>query len=152
MACSVLQPLLLQKPYKQSKAKDHSAHLLCRLELWNQGSFDALIKEGRCIQDHLNRGLSSRNEPKDPSCVFDHLMSDGKVSMALRLPSEKSKGGVLSLDSSIPSGSDSSGKQLFRTVREILMEKHPAAIPASHQDYLIRLVKLSIMTPSFLIV
>ena len=59
MACSVFQPLLLQKPYKQSKAKDHSAHLLRRLELWNQGSFDALIKEGRCIQDHLKRGLSS---------------------------------------------------------------------------------------------
>ena len=131
MACSVLQPLLLQKPYKQSKAKDHSAHLLRRLELWNQGSFDALIKEGRCIQDHLKRGLSSRNEPKDPSRLFDHLMSEGKVSMALRLLSEKSKGGVLSLDSSIPSGFDSSGKQLFRTVREILMEKHPAAIPAS---------------------
>ena len=126
-----LMALLLQKPHKQSKVKDHSTHLLRRLELWNQGSFDALLKEGRCIQDHLKRGLSSRNEPKDPSRLFDHLMSEGKVSMALRLLSEKSKGGVLSLDSSIPSGFDSSGKQLFCTVREILMEKHPTAIPAS---------------------
>ena len=27
MACSVMQPLLLQKPHKQSKAKDHSTCL-----------------------------------------------------------------------------------------------------------------------------
>ena len=58
MACSVLQPLLLQKPHKNSKANDHSVHLLRRLELWNQGSFDVLINEGSCIQDHLKRGMS----------------------------------------------------------------------------------------------
>ena len=37
MACSVMQPLLLQKPCKQSKAKDHSRHLSRRLELWKRG-------------------------------------------------------------------------------------------------------------------
>ena len=58
--------------------------------------------------------LSSRNKPKDLSRLFDHLMSEGKVSMAIRLLSEKSKGG-----------------ELFRTVREILMEKHPSAVPAN---------------------
>ena len=34
MACSMMQPLLLQKPYRQSKAKDHSACLSRRLDLW----------------------------------------------------------------------------------------------------------------------
>ena len=38
---------------------------------------------------------------------------------------------MLSLDSLIPSGFDSSGNELFCTVREILMEKHPNAVPAS---------------------
>ena len=51
-----------------------------------------------------------------------YLMSEGKVNMALRLLAEDSKGGVLSLDSSIPSGTDSSA---FRPVRNILFEKHP---------------------------
>ena len=32
MACSVMQPLLLQKPYKQSKAKDHSTCLSRQLQ------------------------------------------------------------------------------------------------------------------------
>ena len=81
MACSVMQPLLLQKPFWNSCAKDHSAHLLRRLELWS--SFDALLKEGRCIQDHLRS--SSRNKPNDRSRLFGRLMSEGKVSMALRL-------------------------------------------------------------------
>jgi len=114
MACSVIQPLLLQKPHKHSKAKDHSVHLLRRLELWNQGSFYVLINEGRCIQDHLKRGMSSMNKLKDLSCLFDHLMSEGKVSMAMCLLSEKSKGGVLSLDSLIPSGFDPSGNEWLR--------------------------------------
>ena len=93
-----MQPLLLQKPHQQSRAKDHSVHLLRRLNLLSKGSFDALLKEGRCIQDHLSRSLSSKRKPDDKSRLFDHLMSEGKVSMALRLLSTDSKGGVLSLD------------------------------------------------------
>ena len=52
-------------------------------------------------------------------------MSEGKVNMALRLLTEDSKGGVLLLDSSIPSGTDSSGNLAFCPVRDILFEKHP---------------------------
>ena len=59
----------------------------------------------------------------DISRLFDHLMSKGKVTMALRLLAEGSKGGVLSLDSSIPSGIDFSGNQLFCSVNDILFDK-----------------------------
>ena len=52
LACSVMQTLLLQKPHQQSHAKDHSIHLLRRLDLWSKSSFYALLKEGCCIQDH----------------------------------------------------------------------------------------------------
>ena len=45
--------------------------------------------------------------------------------MALQLLAEDSKGGVLSLDSSIPLGTDSSGNQSFCSVRDILFDKHP---------------------------
>jgi len=40
----------------------------------------------------------------DQSRLFDHLMSEGKVSMAIRLLAEESKGGVLPLDSQVPCG------------------------------------------------
>ena len=40
--------------------------------------------------------------------------------MALRLLSEDSKGGVLSLDSMIPCGVDPSGNPVYRTARDIL--------------------------------
>ena len=49
MACSVMQPLLLQKPCKRSNSKDHSHHLSRRLDLWKKGSFDELMSECRCI-------------------------------------------------------------------------------------------------------
>jgi len=131
LACSVIQPLLLQKPHQQSRAKDHSIHLLRRLDLWSKGSFDALLQEGRCIQDHLRRSLPSRRKPDDKSRLFDHLMSEGKVSMAIRLLSADSKGGVLSLDSMIPCGKDSFGEPILRTARDILLEKHPKGRPAN---------------------
>ena len=47
--------------------------------------------------------------------------------MALRLLSEDSKGGVLSLDSMIPCGVDPLGNPVYRTARDILLEKHPSA-------------------------
>ena len=37
MACSVMQPLPLQNPCKQSKAKGNSHHLSRRLNLWKKG-------------------------------------------------------------------------------------------------------------------
>jgi len=128
LACSVMQPLLLQKPHRHSRAKDHSAHLLRRLELWSKGSFDALLTEGRCIQDHLRRFPPSK-KPGDQSRLFDHLMSEGKVSMALRLLTRDSKGGVLSLDSMIPCGQNSSGQAIFRSAKDVLLEKHPSGLP-----------------------
>ena len=125
MACSVMQPLLLQKPYKQSKAKDHSICLGRRLDLWRKGCFADLLNECRCIQQHLRNPQSRSSGSHDISRLFDHLMSEGKVNMALRLLAEDSKGGVLSLDSSIHSGTDSLGNPVFRPVRDILSEKHP---------------------------
>ena len=127
LAVSVMQPLLLQKPYKNSKAKDRSSHLIRRLDLWCKGSFDDLLREGQCIQDRLRQNNSLGGKLRDRSRLFDHLMSEGKVSMALRLLSEDSKGGLLSLDSMIPCGVDPSGNPVYRTARDILLEKHPSA-------------------------
>ena len=56
-----------------------------------------------------------RDGSHDISRLFDHLMSEGEVNMALRLLGEDFKGGVLSLDS----GADSSGNYFF-----VLLEKY----------------------------
>ena len=66
-----------------------------------------------------------RGGSHDIARLFDHLMSKGKVNMALVHLAEDSKGGLLSLHSSIPLGIDSSGNQLFCSVRDIVFQKHP---------------------------
>jgi len=55
LAISVSQPLLLQKSHKNSKAKDHSSHLLRRLDLWSKGCFEDLLQKSQCIQDRLKK-------------------------------------------------------------------------------------------------
>ena len=109
----------------RSKAKDHSHHLSRRLHLWKKGSFDKLMSEYRCIQNHLKSTHPGSDKSRDDACLFDHLLSEGKVGAALRLLTVTHKGGVLPLDSLIPSGSDSSGTPLLKTTKEILQEKHP---------------------------
>jgi len=135
-----MQPLLHQKPHRHSRAKDHSTHLLKRLELWSKGSFDA---QGRCIQDHL-KWLPPSKKPDDRSRLFDHLMSEGKVSMALHLLTKDSKGGVLSLGSMVPCGQ---GNLFFRTTKDILFEKHHLL---NHLYYLTPLCRLLVVILYFL--
>ena len=48
------------------------------------------------IQQHLRNLQSRRSGSHDISRLFDHLMSEGKVNMALRLLAKDSKVGVLS--------------------------------------------------------
>ena len=56
-ASFVMQMLLLQKPIKRSKAKDHISHLKRRLELWKQGNIEALVQEGKCIENSSSTRL-----------------------------------------------------------------------------------------------
>ena len=54
----------------------------------------------------------------------------GKVKSALRLLTEGSKEGVMSLDATLPEGSSK------RTVRDALLEKHPAPSAITHSAIL----------------
>ena len=53
----LLPSLLLQKPSKESKAKEHFEKLKERLNLWYEGKIEKLLSEGRTIQRRL---LSSK--------------------------------------------------------------------------------------------
>ena len=90
------------------------AYLERHLLLWHNGDIPALLNEGKCIRNHLQSAIQSGTKPRNNVRVFDHLMSLGKVSAALKILSEDTKGGVLSLDFQIPSGLDDNGDPLFK--------------------------------------
>ena len=86
-SCLLLPLLVLQKPFRRSKAKDHVTALECRLTLWSDGCFDQLLKEGEAIQKSFCDG-SPRTRKADLADSFSKLMFQGKVKAALRLLNE----------------------------------------------------------------
>ena len=105
-ASFVMQMLLLQKPSKRSKAKDHISHLKRRLELWKQGNIEALVQEGKCIQ----KPLVNKPRPSDNDAIarnFGRMMEQGKVKAALRYLSQNTSGGVLKLEDVVPANGGS---------------------------------------------
>ena len=111
----VLAPLLLlQKPSKNSKEKDHANVLKKRLELWKEGDFEALVREVAAIQKPLKY-----REPSQELCnkKFVELMREGRVTEATGwLNPDRSSSGVKNCDES---------------VLEELQMKHPDARPAN---------------------
>ena len=101
MACSVAPILLLQKPGRTSKSKDHMIHLQRRLDLWLNGELRALVNEGRCIQKHLRTGTRWKDDDEVIARTFRDLILNGKVRDAMRYLSRKTGGGVLQLDEMI---------------------------------------------------
>ena len=123
MTAAMLMPsLLLQKPYKQSKAKEHVECLKRGLKAWKEGDFEGLLKEGRAIQNHLTS--DGRQAQKEDSILrtLSKLMLLVNIRGALRLVSASAARGVLPLSATIE------GKPGC-TVRDILKEKHPDAAP-----------------------
>ena len=102
MACSVASILLLQKPSRTSKCKDHMIHLQRRLDMWFNGELHALVSEGRCIQKHLRTGSRQKDDDEAIAKTFRDLILNGKVRDAMRFLSRKTSGGVLQLNELIP--------------------------------------------------
>ena len=109
-AAVVFPHLLLQKPSKKSKAKDHMhvKHLQRRLELWKDGNVESLLRESKCIQDRM----ASRNRPMNPACSstsnptkhFVKQMEKGNVRNAIRTLSQNKTKGVLKLNDMMTDG------------------------------------------------
>ena len=124
-ACSVMQSLLLQKPFVKSKTKDHCSCLDRRLKQWLEGDIKALLSEGKCIQRHLTSQTYKSLEFEKITRGFNRLMLQGKVHQAVRLISNAEKSGLLSLDDIVPDV-DANGNATWKTAKDILLEKHPA--------------------------
>ena len=80
-ALHVFVPLMLQKPSKKSKNRDHIRYLKERLEKWKIGDLAGLVSEGDAIQKRLR---SFKQTPVDTQKVFVKLMIHGKVAAALK--------------------------------------------------------------------
>ena len=82
----IMPALLLQKPSKKSSSKLNTAYLNKRLNLWEEGNFDELMKEMRAIQlTHQRERPSTHDNPDNLAKSFAKLMMQGKVNAALRL-------------------------------------------------------------------
>ena len=113
--------LILQKPHPKSKDKENRVHLLRRLQLWCIGDIDALLMEGRSIQNlykDKRKCTFDYNTDERQARTFAHLMMQGKVKAALRMLSQDSNdtGG----DGPLP---------LTKDILDILRQKHPSKSP-----------------------
>ena len=127
--------LLLQKPHRTSKSRDHVACLERRVRSCRAGGINDLVLEGRTIQQCLHKRTPDLKDEQQLTQAFSKLMLEGKTKAALRLLTDQNKGGVLSLDTVIPSSN--SGTQ---TVRDALLSKHSPSQPAQPET-LLRLVE-----------
>ncbi len=123
-AAMVFPALVLQKPSKKSKSKEHTRLLERRMSLWREGRLSELLHEGRTIQCRLRSSQLNNSNEYYVKKHFSKLMWEGKVKAALQLLSDKPAKGLLSLDQTVP-GSDGS----VVTVLEALKSKHPSASP-----------------------
>ena len=96
-ALMIMPSILLQKPSKNSKAKQHSESLRKRLDLWKSGDFDSLVKEVRFVQSKLKFQKHSR-DIENIAKRFNNLMLAGKINAALRLLSDSDSCGILPLN------------------------------------------------------
>ena len=85
------------------------------------GDLTNLLREGRAIQDRLPKLHHRQNEQQ----LSRNLMFQGKTQAALRLLSNKSKGGLLHLNDVIGNST------IPTTVKDVLKSKHLEAAVAT---------------------
>jgi len=115
-AIMVMPSLLLQKPHKSSKSKEHFAALERRMELWKRGDLNELLKEGETIQKGL-KSFNTKQSIAKISKLFAEHMQKGNVNSAIKLLSNKMQNGILPLNDE---------------TLNLLKQKHPKASEASN--------------------
>ena len=116
----VLPCLLLQKPSRQRKSKDHSKKLEERQQLWNECRIDEFMRENQKTKKKI-LVKSNNHTLEDSYCNFAKHMWQGKVSAALKLLNSDYDKGVLEVDDN---------------VLKDLQEKHPKPAPIKEESLL----------------
>ena len=126
-AAMTLPALVLQKPHAKSKTHEHNSCLQRRLELWQKGDVEELLREGKAIQKSFKTSLSARRGDQDEAKKarkFAQLMMEGRVRATLQYLTKDAESGPLRLDEAVNDGSG-------RTVRDVLEDKHPDPEPVN---------------------
>ena len=89
--------LLLQKPSRNSKSKDHLEALERRLHLWKEGELTELLIEGETIQKSLSDSKRTTTIA-ELSKQFKNYMKKGNVNPALKLLTSNMKDRILPLN------------------------------------------------------
>ena len=84
--------MLLQKPSKNSKSKDHLVSLESRLKLWEEGNISNLLHEGETNQERMK--ISEGMNIEKISLKFKIMMSKENVNGAFKLFTENMSNGV----------------------------------------------------------
>ena len=113
----VLPALLLQKPSKESKSKDHVTALKRRLISWKEGDILGLLRECGTIQSRIKLS-APKNTTEATSKRFANLMKQGKMNAAVKLLTSSMQGGILNLDTE---------------TMNLLRAKHPEPTPSSEE-------------------
>ena len=92
-AIHIMPALLLQKPSKSPKSKDHTLALERRLKFWKEGEFLQLMREAEALQLRLPKGIAKR-DIATTSKEFRDRMQKGNVNGAIKLLTNNMQGGV----------------------------------------------------------
>jgi len=96
-ALMIMPNLLLQKPSKTSKAKDHLKALERRLKTWKEGDVLELLREGETIQNLLQK-IISKKRIAELSKQFASHMHKGNINAAIKVLTNNMKNGILPLN------------------------------------------------------
>jgi len=92
--------LLLQKPFKSPKAKDHVKCLEQRLNLWIKGDFDELTRECGAIETRLEQSTIKKAESVTKR-FSDLIDVSGKFNAALKLLSNEGSSGLVPISDEV---------------------------------------------------
>ena len=93
----VMPGLLLKKPSRESKSKDHLMSLENRMKLWHAGEIMELLKEVETIQKDL-RVSNTPSTIAEISKKFSCEMRKGNINSVMKLLADSMKNGILSLN------------------------------------------------------
>ena len=96
-AIMVMPGLLLQKPSRKSKSKDHLTSLENRMKPWHAGEIMELLKEAETIQKDL-RVSNTPSTIAEISKKFTRELRKGNINSAMKLLADNMKNDILPLN------------------------------------------------------
>ena len=111
----IMPSLLLQKPSKESKSKDHLKALEQRMELCQSGDLLELLQESLTIQRNLKSVKGSKTVAQISKKFVEEKMQKGNVNGALKLLTDNMDHRILPLND--------------ETISKLKMKHHQASSP-----------------------